>query len=253
MALNIASIDLSSRVKDKKEYEERQTLGQMRMLLIQRWMFEHKREALFVFEGADAAGKGGSIRRLIERLDPRGYVVHPIGAPNSRELGRHYLQRFWDRIPEPGCLAIFDRSWYGRVLVERVEKFATKQEWKRAYDEINSFEHMLHADNVPILKFYLHISKPEQLRRFRAREQDPFKNWKIGPEDWRNRKKWSKYITAVDDMFEKTSTDWAPWHAVAAEHKWFARLKVLETAVKTLSRRFDIDVSIPKGWKLHGD
>ncbi|MCC7509837.1 MAG: UDP-galactose-lipid carrier transferase [Planctomycetes bacterium] len=253
MALTVASIDLSSKIEDKQQYEERQTLAQMRMLLIQRWMFEHKREALLVFEGADAAGKGGSIRRLIERLDPRGYIVHPIGAPSSRERGRHYLQRFWDRIPEPGCIAIFDRSWYGRVLVERVEKFATKHEWKRAYEEINAFERMLDADNVPILKFYLHISKAEQLRRFRAREEDPFKKWKIGPEDWRNRKRWSKYITAVDDMFEETSTEWAPWHAVAAERKWFARVTVLETAVKTLSRRFDIDVSIPKGWKLHGD
>ncbi|MBX3458691.1 MAG: hypothetical protein KF696_01855 [Planctomycetes bacterium] len=253
MALTVESIDLSARIKDKDEYHSRQELAQMQMLFIQRWMHENNREAIFVFEGCDAAGKGGSIRRLIERLDPRGYVVHPIGAPGAREKGRHYLQRFWDRIPEPGCMGIFDRSWYGRVLVERVEKFAAKEAWKRAYDEINAFERMLHDDGVPVIKYYLHISKDEQLKRFKAREQDPFKAWKIGPEDWRNREKWDMYEAAVDEMFKRTSTDYAPWHAVSSQHKWHARVTVLETAVAVLKRHFDVKVKIPKGWKLGGD
>lgn len=253
MALTIESIDLSARIKEKDEYHRRQELAQMQMLFIQRWMHTNGREGILVFEGCDAAGKGGSIRRLIERLDPRGFVVHPIAAPKPQYRGKHYLQRFWDRIPEPGCLGIFDRSWYGRVLVERVEKFATKEEWKRAYDEINAFERMLHDDGVPVIKYYLHISKDEQLKRFKEREQDPFKNWKIGPEDWRNREKWDKYTKAANEMFKRTSTEFAPWNLVSSEHKWHARVTVLETTVRFLKDYFDIKIKIPKGWKLGGD
>ncbi|MCC6575649.1 MAG: UDP-galactose-lipid carrier transferase [Planctomycetes bacterium] len=253
MTLALDRIDLSQRFDDKKAYERRLEKAQYQMLLIQRWMFEHKREAVLVFEGWDAAGKGGSIRRLVEKLDPRGYSVVPVSAPKPQERGQHYLQRFWNRMPEPGTLGIFDRSWYGRVLVERVEKFAKKDEWKRAYREINDFERMLVDDHAPVVKFFLHISKDEQLRRFKERENDPFKNWKIGPDDWRNRKQWKKYVAAVDDMFERTSTPHAPWHGIASEHKWFGRVQVLETAVDQLAGFFSCDLTFPKGWKLRGD
>ncbi len=253
MPLTLKSIDLSQEFKDKDAYERRLVAAQLRMLLIQRWMYEHHREAILVFEGWDAAGKGGAIRRLVEKLDPRGFVVHPIGAPTAEDRGQHYLQRFWNRMPRPGSLGIFDRSWYGRVLVERVEKFAKKPEWKRAYREINAFERMLHDDGVPIVKCFLHISKKEQLERFHEREKDPFKNWKIGADDWRNRKQWKKYVEAIDDMFEKTSTDFAPWHGIASEHKWFGRVQVLECTTQWLGKYFGIDLTLPKEWKMHGD
>lgn len=249
MPLSLKECDLEFRLPDEDEYKLRLQKAQLQLLLIQRHMYDQKREALLVFEGWDAAGKGGSIRRICERLDPRGYVVHPISAPTPDEKYVHYLQRFWTRMPGPGRIAIFDRSWYGRVLVERVEKFAKKAEWKRAYDEINAFEKLLTNDGVPVVKFFLHISKKEQLKRFKEREQNPFKNWKITEEDYRNREKWGKYEDAIDEMFEKTDTKHAPWHLVPSNKKWVARVNVCETTVKALSRALDCDCELPKGWR----
>ncbi|MBK9974239.1 MAG: UDP-galactose-lipid carrier transferase [Planctomycetes bacterium] len=249
MALKLKNIDLKARLADKDEYEKRLRKAQLQLLLIQRHLYENKREAVFVFEGWDAAGKGGSIRRLVERLDPRGYVVHSIAAPSTEEKQVHYLQRFWSRMPGPGRVAIFDRSWYGRVLVERVESFATKEAWKRAYDEINAFERILVGDGVPVIKFFLHIDKDEQLKRFQERETNPFKKWKITEEDYRNRKKWPQYEKAIDDMFKETSTKCAPWHAVAANRKWHARVSVCETAVAALAAATGCETKLPKGWQ----
>jgi len=162
--------------------------------------------------------------------------VHSIIKPTEEENQHHYLWRFWNKLAPYGQSVIFDRSWYGRVLVERVEGFASEKEWKRAYDEINEFERLLADDGAIIVKFYLHISKDEQLFRFKRREADPYKHWKINDEDWRNRRKWEEHNSAAEDMFEKTSTEDGPWTVIAANYKWFARLRVLKTVVETLER-----------------
>ncbi|MCB9893481.1 MAG: UDP-galactose-lipid carrier transferase [Planctomycetes bacterium] len=251
--MKLKDVDLGAELSGKKEYKKRLQKAQLQLLMIQRFMYEHKREALLLFEGWDAAGKGGSIRRVIECLDPRGYVVHPIAAPTPDEKQVHYLQRFWKRFPGPGRVCIFDRSWYGRVLVERVEGFAKKSEWKRAYDEINTFEKLLTDDGVPVLKFFLHISPEEQLKRFKEREQNPFKHWKITKEDWRNRERWNEYAKAIEDMLAKTSPSNAPWHVVPAVRKWYARVNVCESAVKQLSKQLGCEVKLPEGWRELSD
>jgi AMP-polyphosphate phosphotransferase len=189
---------------------------------------------ILVFEGADAAGKGGAIRRITAALDARDYQVIPIAAPNDEERAHHYLWRFWRHLPRSGRITIFDRSWYGRVLVERVERFATPGEWTRAYAEINQLEDQLMSRGIVLVKFWLHITKDEQLRRFRARRTSPFKSWKITDEDWRNRTKWDAYERAVDEMVERTSTRNAPWTLVEGNDKYHARIKVLRTACDRL-------------------
>jgi len=185
-------------------------------------------------EGWDAAGKGGVIRRMSRAMDARFYQLVPIAAPTEEEKAHHYLWRFWKHLPRAGNTLIFDRSWYGRVLVERVESFATDKEWRRAYQEINDFERWLVDDGALVIKIYLHITKDEQLFRFKRREADPYKHWKISEEDWRNRKKWDQHNRAAEDMFEKTSTPDAPWHVVAGNYKWFARVKVVKIVVDRL-------------------
>jgi len=252
-ALKLKHIDLSARIKDKDEYKDRLYKAQLELLMIQRFLYQQRREAVLVFEGWDAAGKGGSIRRLVERLDPRGFVVHSIAAPTADEKDVHYLQRFWTRLPGPGRIAIFDRSWYGRVLVERVEGFAKKADWKRAYDEINAFEKLLTGDGVPVVKFFLHISRKEQLKRFKEREENPFKNWKITEEDYRNREKWDEYEEAINDMLARTDHKDAPWIGVSANHKWNARVTVCEAAVDRLSSFLGCEVTLPKGWRELAD
>ena len=189
-----------------------------------------------MIEGPDAAGKGGVIKRLVEKLDPRFLNVTAIAKPTAEELAHHYLWRFWTRLPAYGRIAIFDRSWYGRVLVERIEGFASKAEWKRAYREINEFERLLIDDGCAIVKLYLHITKDEQLARFKKRESDPHKRWKMNDEDWRNRGKWDQYVKAAEEMFELTSPRHAPWHVIGANHKWHARLRVLKTVIRALER-----------------
>ncbi len=190
---------------------------------------------IFVFEGMDAAGKGGAIKRITSALDPQFYQVLPYAAPSPEERSRHYLWRFWNRFPEPGCIAIFDRSWYGRLLVERVEGFASEDEWKRAFSEINSMEKSWTDMGIAVAKFWLHIDQEEQLKRFQAREESPLKSWKITEEDWRNREKWPQYKKAVEEMLTGTSTPKAPWHLIEANDKLFARVKILRLAVQTLS------------------
>ncbi len=197
-------------------------------------VYTQKRPVVIVFEGWDASGKGGSIKRLTEKIDPRGYVVWPIAAPSGDDRERHYMYRFWRRLPEQGQIAIFDRSWYGRVLVERLEGYCSEADWKRAYSEINQFERQLTDFGAIIFKFWMHISKDEQLRRFRERKRTNYKSWKITEEDWRNRGKWEDYLVAAEEMLLKTSTPNAPWTLVEANDKYYSRIKVLQTVVDKL-------------------
>jgi PPK2 family polyphosphate:nucleotide phosphotransferase len=219
---------------DQEEYKEKVKDYQFELLTLQRALIETKHSVIVVIEGPDAAGKGGAIKRLVEKLDPRTYRVYSIVKPTQEETRHHYLWRFWNKLPSYGEIAIFDRSWYGRVLVERVEGFATGAEWKRAYREINEFERLLVDDGTLIVKLYLHISKEEQLERFKRREADPMKHWKITEEDWRNRRRWDEHNEAAQDMFEQTSTPFAPWTVVEANFKWYARLKVLKAAIRAM-------------------
>jgi polyphosphate kinase 2 (PPK2 family) len=219
---------------EESEYRKKLKEQQLSLLRSQRELSEAKRSVIIVFEGPDAAGKGGCIKRLVERLDPRLVRVYSVVKPTAEEYQHHYMWRFWNKLPSYGQIAVFDRSWYGRVLVERVEGFASEAEWQRAYQEIVEFERLLIDDGAIILKFYLHISKDEQLARFKRREADPLKHWKISDEDWRNRKKWAEHNEAAHDMFEKTSTENAPWQIVGANYKWFARVKVVKAVASAL-------------------
>lgn len=200
---------------------------QLKMLRIQQGTFHEKKRVIIALEGMDAAGKGGAIRKMTEILDPRGFRVHPIGAPGTREQGKHYLYRFWKKLPAPGMIAIFDRTWYGRVLVERIEKLIPKERWHQAYTEINQFERMLIDDGVVIIKILLKISKEEQLKRFEERLKDPYKQWKITKEDIRNRAKWKDYEKAQEDMIRETSSPLCPWHVVETDDKDEAREQIL--------------------------
>jgi polyphosphate kinase 2 (PPK2 family) len=184
-----------------------------------------------LFEGWDASGKGGAIKRLVAQMDPRHVRVKQFAAPTHDEKRHHFLWRFWPALPGWGGMAIFDRSWYGRVLVERVEEYATREQWLRAYDEINAFERSLSDEGMILLKFWMHISDEEQLRRFRRREKDPLKKWKLTDEDWRNRGRREEYVEAVEDMLARTDQPYAPWHLVPADSKRYARVMVLETTI----------------------
>jgi polyphosphate kinase 2 (PPK2 family) len=228
----------------KKWYRNRVEALQLEMLRVQRAYHRLGLRGVLVFEGWDAGGKGGCIRRLVERLDPRGFNVHAIGAPSVVEIGRHHLRRFWQRLPHPGGIAIFDRSWYGRVLVERVEEFTPEEAWRRGYREINEFERQLVDDGVRIAKVFLHISDEEQLERFGERLRNPYKRWKLTTEDFRNRAKRGAYSMAIEEMFDETSTERAPWHLVGADYKWYARTRVLEIAIETLGRGVDLSTPI---------
>jgi len=226
----LPALDLAQSLK-RIDYKERLRAAQLRLYNLTRSKRFTDRALVCIFEGNDAAGKGGAIRRLRAALDPIQSEVHPIGAPSDEALARPYLWRFWRRIPERGDIAIFDRSWYGRVLVERVEGLAAPADWRRAYDEINDFEHLLNGGGYIVHKFWLAIDSDEQLARFKAREDTPHKRFKITEEDWRNREKWPQYAAAVEDMVALTSTPVAPWTLVEANDKRFARVKVLETLV----------------------
>lgn len=197
-------------------------------------IYNLKRPVCILFEGWDAAGKGGAIKRVTEKLDPRGYTVYSTKAPVGDEKTHHYLWRFWNRIPKQGKIVLFDRSWYGRVLVERVEGFCTEAEWKRAYREIRCFERQLYDFGTILVKFWVHITQEEQLRRFKEREGNPIKQWKLTDEDWRNRGKWSDYLAAVEEMLESTSTTYAPWTIVPGNNKQTARVKILSTVNKAI-------------------
>ena len=217
-------------VVPKNKFDTALEKQQGRLNLLQRQAQEKGVSTILVFEGQDAAGKGGAIRRITAALDARTYQVIPIAAPTDEERAHHYLWRFWRHLSRAGRLTIFDRSWYGRVLVERVEGFATREEWMRAYSEINEFEDQLVAGRIVLVKFWVHITFDEQLRRFKEREKTKYKQWKLTDEDWRNRAKWPDYERAVNDMVERTSTRTAPWTLVEGNDKYFARLKILHTA-----------------------
>ncbi len=229
----LEKIDLSVKIPHDA-YEALISKTQLRLLNLQVKMREKGIPMVVIYEGWDASGKGGSIMRIVEQLDPRGYRVIPIGAPTETERCHHYLWRFWINLPGCGQLAIFDRSWYGRVLVERVEKYATKAEWRRAYREIREFERMLIDGGCPLVKFWLHISQDEQLRRFKERENNPYKRWKIGPDDWRNREKWDDYAAAAEEMFAETDTPESPWHLIPADSKHYARVETARIVADTL-------------------
>ncbi len=219
---------------DKKAYETQLEKLQGRLALAVRSEAFARRSLVLVFEGMDAAGKGGAIRRVTQALDTRQYAVIPIAAPSDEERAQPYLWRFWRRLPREGKVAIFDRSWYGRVLVERVEGYCSEADWMRAYAEINDFEDQLVSAGTLVLKFWLSVSSDEQLRRFKAREAEAFKRYKITAEDWRNRKKWPAYEPAVCDMIDRTSTENAAWILVEADNKYFARVKILTALVEKL-------------------
>jgi AMP-polyphosphate phosphotransferase len=229
----LEKIDLSLQIGED-DYNKKLPELQLKLLRLQQKIREHKVPVLIAYEGWDASGKGGSILRITQTLDPRGYRVHPIGPPTDEEKAHHYLWRFWTRMPCAGEFCVFDRSWYGRVLVERVEKFTDKDDWKRAYREILEFERTLVDSGMVVVKFWMHISKDEQLRRFKERESDPFKKWKIGPDDWRNREKWDAYLEAAEDMFNKVSASPAPWHIIPAESKRYARIRTLEIVIESI-------------------
>jgi polyphosphate kinase 2 (PPK2 family) len=191
---------------------------------------------LVLFEGWDASGKGGAIKRLVSTLDPRHVRVAQFAAPTYDEKRHHFLQRFWTKLPGWGGMAVFDRSWYGRVLVERVEGYATTEQWTRAYAEIVEFERSLALEGMILVKFWIHISSEEQLRRFERRKVDPLKSWKLTDEDWRNRKKRAEYTTAVEDMVERTDHRLAPWYLVEGDNKRYARVKVIDTVIKEIEK-----------------
>ena len=241
--IRLKALDMDARLEDEAEYERRLEKLQNKMLSIQQTYFNKGLRGIVVVEGWDAAGKGGMIRRMTEKLDPRGVKVWPIGPPEPSEQGRHYLYRFWTRLPEPGTLAVFDRSWYGRVLVERVDKLASKEAWKRAYGEINAFERMLVDDGVRLVKIFMHITRDEQLRRFASRLQDPYKRWKLRESDLHVHLQWKEYRTAIEDMFDETSTKLSPWHAIAANQKWHGRIAAITQIADEFSR--DVDLRPP--------
>jgi polyphosphate:AMP phosphotransferase len=234
----IGSLDLSKRLP-KQKYESQLEKWQGRLNALSREAKFKRLSVAIVFEGPDAAGKGGAIRRITGALDARQYLGIPIAAPTEEERAQPYLWRFWRHLPRRGRLTIYDRSWYGRVLVERVEGFCTEADWMRAYSEINDFEEQLVLNRTLLAKFWLQISKDEQLKRFKLREKTSFKRFKITAEDWRNRKKWDVYQIAADEMVQRTSTSLAPWTLVEANDKFYARIKVLKTLVQRIERVFD--------------
>ncbi|MBW2313743.1 MAG: polyphosphate:AMP phosphotransferase, partial [Deltaproteobacteria bacterium] len=234
----IVSLDLTQRLEED-EYEKRLEKLQGRLNQLSRHKKFKRTGIVAVFEGNDAAGKGGAIRRVTAALDARHYRVHRVAAPTDEEKSHSYLWRFWRRIPPLGHVGIFDRSWYGRVLVERVEGFASGADWNRAYGEIRDFETSLHDHGLVVVKFWLAISSEEQFRRFKDREKTGYKRFKLTEEDWRNREKWDEYVQAISDMVDRTSTDAAPWTLVEAEDKLWARIKVLETICDRVEERLE--------------
>jgi polyphosphate kinase 2 (PPK2 family) len=233
---------LSALLKNKKamrrgeeeKYEEEIKELQNRMLRAQQGVYHRRDRVILAFEGFDAAGKGGAIRALTEKLDGRGFKVHPIGPPEGDEQAKHWLYRFWARLPAPGTIAVFDRTWYGRVLVERVDKLVEKEAWDRAYREIREFEQALTNDGIVLVKVFLGVSKEEQLNRFEDRLRDPYKRWKIGKADIHARSQWNKYLRAADDALKETHTSQAEWHLVPADHKPYARKEVLKAVLHAL-------------------
>ena len=234
----LSQLDLSLKLSKEEEAEQlaaaQERLLTLRLQLGGQTTGEIGPPLCVLFEGWDASGKGGAIKRLVDHLDPRHVRVKQYAAPTPDEKRHQYLLRFSDALPGQGGMAVLDRSWYGRVLVERVEGFAAKDEWQRAYREISDFERALCDDGMILVKFWLHVSEEEQLKRFKAREKDPLKAWKLTDEDWRNRKRRAEYEEAVEEMVQRTSTDWAPWHLIPGDSKRYARVKVVETVIERI-------------------
>ena len=222
---------------EKEEYKEKLKSAQIKLRELQKTIYDQDKGVIILLEGWDAAGKGGVIKRVTDILDPRSYDVYGFSAPNEEEAKYHYLWRFWRRLPPRRKIAIFDRSWYGRILVERVENFATEEEWRRAYQEINEYEAQLFNANYVVMKFWLHISPEEQLRRFQARKNDPYKSYKLTDEDWRNREKWNLYYVAINQAISRTSTPQAQWTIIPGDNKYYARVYILETIVSSIKNQ----------------
>lgn len=223
----------------KKEYESRLKELQKKLRKLHNKIYRKGIPVVIAYEGWDAAGKGGNIKRLTGALDPRGVEVHPIAAPEPHEKNRHYLYRFYHRLPKKGHIAIFDRTWYGRVMVERIEGFCSENDWKRAYNEINEFEKELYEEGAVVIKFWIHIDKDTQLARFEERQRNPEKQWKITEEDWRNREKWDQYQEAVDEMIQRTSTKAAPWYIIQSNNKYYARIQAIELVIKEIEKNLN--------------
>lgn len=232
----LSEIPLENKSLSDEEYKEQLTKLQNHLKELHNRLYRKKVPVVMVYEGWDAAGKGGNIKRITEALDPRGFEVQPIASPEPHEKARHYLWRFWMRLPKTGHIAIFDRSWYGRVMVERLEGFCSENDWKRAYNEMNEFEKELHDWGAVIIKFWVQIDKDTQLARFTDRQNTPEKQWKITDEDWRNREKWDEYEVAVNEMIQKTSTTFAPWHILESVDKKYARIKALKIVIEELEK-----------------
>lgn len=230
---HLSSVDLSADI-EKKDYKKELFEYQEKLSRIHNRLYLKKQPVAVVFEGWDAAGKGGAIKRLTQAFDPRGYRVVSTPAPTPDELAHHYLWRFWNNIPKTGHIAIFDRSWYGRLMVEPIEGFCNSEEYERAFNEINNFEKHLTNSGMKVIKFFIHISPDEQLKRFYDRKNNPLKAWKLTDEDFRNREKWDEYVYAIERMIENTSTPYAPWHIIAGDSKKYARIEVQKTVINEL-------------------
>ncbi len=231
----LKAVSLDKAIEEDAYRKELRRL-QKKLSMLHNRLYRKRVPVIIVYEGWDAAGKGGNIKRLTGALDPRGYEVHPIASPEPHEKARHYLWRFWTRLPKDGHIAIFDRSWYGRVMVERLEGFCSENDWQRAFYEMNEFEQELSNWGAVILKFWVQIDKDTQLARFTERQNTPAKQWKITDEDWRNREKWDLYEEAVDEMLQKTSTTYAPWHILESVDKKYARIKALKLVIEALEK-----------------
>ena len=242
---SLNKVDLSLSLS-REEYRKQLKELQERIEVLHGELYRRRIPVILGFEGWDAGGKGGAIKRLTEKMDPRGYRVHPTSAANDIEKIHHYLWRFWNNVPKDGHIAIFDRTWYGRVMVERIEGFCTTAEWQRAYQEINEMERQFTLHGAVVLKFWLQIDKDEQERRFNERMENPEKQWKITDEDWRNRAKWDIYEKAVDEMLVRTSTTYAPWIIVEGNNKYYARVKVLRTVVEAMEEAIKADKQAKK-------
>lgn len=233
----LSSISLNDKFLSEKEYQTRLKAAQKELKKLHNELYINKIPVIIAYEGWDAAGKGGNIKRISSALDPRGYEVFPIASPTPDEKNRHFLWRFWNRLPKTGHIAIFDRTWYGRVMVERLEGFCSENDWKRAYNEINEFEKDLTNWGAIVIKFWVQIDKDTQLERFNDRQNTPEKQWKITDEDWRNREKWDQYEAAIDEMIAKTNTPYAPWYILESNDKKYARIKALETIIDQIKEK----------------
>lgn len=232
----LKDVELEGKTIDEEEYQKELKKLQAKLGELHNRLYRKRVPVIITYEGWDAAGKGGNIKRIAGALDPRGYEVQPIASPEPHEKARHYLWRFWTRLPKDGHIAIFDRTWYGRVMVERLEGFCSENDWKRAYNEMNEFEKELHDWGAVIIKFWVQIDKDTQLERFNDRQNNPEKRWKITDEDWRNREKWDQYEEAVDEMLKKTSTTFAPWHILESVDKKYARIKALKIVIEEIEK-----------------